>query len=459
MSTLSVDLALVAKYNQPGPRYTSYPPATKFTDAISWEVLRPRLEANNRTPRDLSLYFHIPFCETLCWFCGCTTVITLNHDQGRAYVETLGHEVAHMAQLLHPLRPVVQLHLGGGSPTFLRPEEIRRLGQIIHQHFRLAPDVEAAVEVDPRRLTREHLAALREVGFNRASMGVQDFNPQVQEAVHRLQPIELTRRAMDWLRELGYRSINLDLIYGLPHQTVASFSRTLDLVLELQPDRLAVFSYAHVPWMKPAQRILEQRRHLPPPEVKLQLLKLVIERLTADNRYVYIGMDHFARPDDELAVAQRRKQLQRNFQGYSTRAGADIYAFGMSSISQIPDAYWQNQKELAPWQAAVAAGRVPLQRAYLLTDEDKIRRETIMRVMCDLALDYAALSAKLGIDFEQHFARELAALDDLEADGLIRRRAGGLDVTEVGRLFIRNIAMRFDNQLPPPDQRRHSRTI
>lgn len=459
MTTLKVDLALVEKYNQPGPRYTSYPPATKFTDAVKWDALVPLIEANNRTQRDLSLYFHIPFCETLCWFCGCTTVITLNHDKGMAYVEALGREIALMAKHLNPRRKAVQLHFGGGSPTFLRPDEMRRLGEHIHRHFTFSEDIEASVEVDPRRLTRDHLAALREIGFNRASMGVQDFNPQVQEAVHRIQPVEMTRQAMDWMRELGYRSINLDLIYGLPHQTVASFNETLDIVLSMQPDRLAVFSYAHVPWIKPAQKILEQQKHLPPAAVKLDLLKLVIERLTEGNRYVYIGMDHFARTNDELAVAQRSKQLQRNFQGYSTRAGSDIYAYGMSSISQIPEAYWQNEKELPPWQTAVDAGRVPLHKAYLVTEEDRIRRETIMRVMCDLSLDFAAMSTKLGVNFAEHFARELASLADLEADGLVRRTPQGLEVTETGRLFIRIIAMRFDNQLAPPGERRHSRTI
>src|SRR5215831_11756973 len=408
MKTLNVDLELVRKYNVPGPRYTSYPPATKFTDAISWEQLSTKIEENNRTPRDLSVYFHIPFCETLCWFCGCTTVITLNHDKGMAYVDCLGREVAGMAPRLNPQRKVVQLHFGGGSPTFLRPDEIRRLGDIIRKHFKFAPDIEASVEVDPRRLTRDHMVALREIGFNRASMGVQDFNPKVQEAVHRIQPREMTQQAMDWLRELGYGSINIDLIYGLPHQTPESFNETLDIVLDMKPDRLAVFSYAHVPWIKPAQKIL-QDKILPAPETKLQVLKLVIERLTANNQYVYIGMDHFARPDDELAVAQRRKQLQRNFQGYSTRAGADIYAFGMSSISQIPEAYWQNEKELPKWQEAVDAGRVPLQRACFVTEEDRIRRETIMRVMCDLSLDFAAMSQRLGINFAERFAKELAA--------------------------------------------------
>ncbi len=459
MKTLPVDLELVKKYNVAGPRYTSYPPATKFTDAISWDELAKRIEANNRTPRDLSVYFHIPFCETLCWFCGCTTVITLNHDKGRDYVDYLGREVAKMAPRLNPDRKAVQLHFGGGSPTFLRPDEIRRLGDIIHKYFTFSPDIEAGVEVDPRRLARDHLVALRDIGFNRASMGVQDFNPRVQEAVHRIQPRAMTQQAMDWMRELGFRSINLDLIYGLPHQTVESFDETLDIVLEMEPDRLAVFSYAHVPWIKPAQRILEQQQHLPAPETKLQVLKLVIEKLTANDRYVYIGMDHFAKPTDELAVAQRRKQLQRNFQGYSTRAGSDIYAFGMSSISQIPEAYWQNEKELANYQEAVDADRVPLRRAYFVTDEDRIRRETIMRVMCDLSLDYAAMSRKLGINFEQHFAPELDALAPLEADGLVNRTATGLEVTDAGRLFIRNIAMCFDNTLAPAGERRHSKTI
>ena len=458
MSALHVDLELVKKYNIAGPRYTSYPPATKFTDNVSWDELSARIEANNRSARDLSVYFHIPFCETLCWFCGCTTVITLNHDKGADYIDYLGREVANMTSRLNPDRKVVQLHFGGGSPTFLRPDEIRRLGDIIHRHFTFSPDIEASVEVDPRRLTRDHLVALREIGFNRASMGVQDFDPKVQEAVHRIQPREMTVQAMDWMRELGFGSINLDLIYGLPNQTPESFNKTLDAVLEMQPDRLAVFSYAHVPWIKPAQKILEKKL-LPAPETKLEVLKLVIEKLTANGRYVYIGMDHFARPDDELAVAQRNKRLQRNFQGYSTRSGSDIYAFGMSSISQIPDAYWQNEKELPKYQEAVDAGRVPWSRAYFVTDEDKIRRETIMRVMCDLSLDFAAMSRQLGVDFESHFSRELAALESFQNDGLVRRLPGGFAVTDTGRLFIRNIAMCFDNTLEPAGEGRHSRTI
>ncbi len=458
MSMLKVDLELVKKYNVAGPRYTSYPPATKFTDALKWPTLAEQILENNRTERDLSLYFHIPFCETLCWYCGCTTVITLNHGQGTTYLDYLEKEVAQMSTLLNPRRKVVQLHWGGGSPTFLQPDEIRRLGEIIHRHFTFADSFEAGVEVDPRRLNRDHIVALREVGFNRASLGVQDFDPKVQEAVHRIQPREMTEQVLGWVRELGFSSVNFDLIYGLPHQTVESFNRTLDIVLSLEPDRLAVFSYAHVPWVKPAQKILEHKV-LPTPEVKLDLLKSVIERLTEGGRYIYIGMDHFARPGDELAVAQSRKQLQRNFQGYSTHGGADIYGFGMSSISQIPDAYWQNEKELPQYYAPLDAGQVPLARGYLVTDEDKIRRETIMRVMCDLSLDYAAMSQRLGMNFASHFERELESLSGFEADGLVRRSPTGMEVTDTGRLFIRNIAMCFDNTLAPVGERKHSRTI
>ncbi len=364
MSALNVNLELVEKYNVSGPRYTSYPPATKFTDTLTWPLLEEKISRNNQSGRGLSLYFHIPFCETLCWFCGCTTVITLNHAQGKTYLDYLEREVAQMAAKLDPKRQVVQLHWGGGSPTFLHPDEIRRLGQIIRKHFQFSDDIEAGVEIDPRRLSREHIEALRDIGFNRASLGVQDFDPKVQESIHRIQPRDMTQRVLDWARELGFASVNFDLIYGLPHQTADSFNRTLEAVLEMQPDRLAVFSYAHVPWVKPAQKILEQKI-LPAAEVKLQLLKNVIERLTEDGRYIYIGMDHFAKPTDELVAAQRNKTLQRNFQGYSTRGDADIYAFGMSAISQIPEAYWQNEKELPDYYAALDGNKVPLSRGYL----------------------------------------------------------------------------------------------
>jgi oxygen-independent coproporphyrinogen-3 oxidase len=457
MSMLKVDLELVRKYNVPGPRYTSYPPATHFTEEISPGVFLEKMRLNNQTERDLSLYFHLPFCYSLCWYCGCTTVITADQRKSGDYVRYLEKEMDLAKRLLNPRRKVVQLHFGGGTPTFSLPDEIRRLGEMIHRRFTFAPDVEAGVEVDPRRLTRDHLVALREVGFNRASMGVQDNDPVVQKAVHRIQPFEMTREVVGWMREVGFQSVNIDLIYGLPHQTPASFVKSIEETLSLKPDRFAIFNYAHVPWMKPAQKILKPGT-LPTPETKLELLKLTIERLTSEG-YVYIGMDHFARAEDELAVAQRQKTLQRNFQGYSTRGGADIYAFGMSSISQADGFYWQNHKDLPDYYAALDAGRLPLHRGYIMTREDELRRTTIMRLMCDLGLDYDLMSKLLGLDFQEHFSRELDSLDDMEADGLLVKTPRGILVTDLGRLLIRNIAMRFDAYATTRKENRFSRTI
>jgi len=457
MSTLQVDLELVRKYNVPGPRYTSYPPATQFTDEIPFDALRKKIEANNRSERDLSLYVHLPFCQTLCWYCGCTTVITARQGQSAIYLDYLRKEMELMGRLMNPGRKTVQLHYGGGTPTFLTPAELRQLGKMIHEKFQVAEDVEAGVEIDPRRLTRDHLVALRETGFSRASLGVQDHDAKVQEAVHRIQTYDQTKTAVEWIRETGFKSLNIDLIYGLPHQTAESFEKTIDEVLELQPDRFAVFSYAHVPWIKPAQRLFAEES-LPTAEVKLQLLKLTIEKLTSAG-FVYIGMDHFARADDELAVAQRQRTLQRNFQGYSTHGGADIYSFGMSSISQADGIYWQNVKELPAYYGALDQGKFPMAKGYILTEDDKLRRQTIMRLMCDMGLDYGLMSQYLELDFKAYFAKELAPLADLEADGLIEQNHSGFSVTTQGRLFIRNIAMRFDTYQKTPAEGRFSRTI
>jgi len=456
MTATDLELDLVRKYNVPGPRYTSYPPATKFTDEVQWPALADEMLANNQTERDLSLYFHIPFCQTLCWYCGCTTVITTQQNQSATYCGYLKKELRQLGAVMNPRRKVTQLHWGGGTPTFMTPDEIRALGAATREQFAFASDIEAGVEIDPRRVTLEHLRALREAGFNRASIGVQDFDPKVQLAVHRIQPYAQTKLVINQLRTLGFESINIDLIYGLPHQTVESFSRTLNAVLQLAPDRLAIFSYAHVPWIKPSQKILTDM--LPDTETKLQILQRTVQTLRASG-YVSIGMDHFARRDDELALAQQEKTLHRNFQGYSTRGDADIYSFGMSSISQTPNAYWQNHKQLPDYYAALDAGKSPIARGYLLTEEDKLRRDTIMRLMCDLSLNFNELSRKHGINFAEYFGRELASLGDLEMDGLICPTSLGLEVTPKGRFFIRNIAMRFDAYLPKETERRFSKTI
>ncbi len=454
-----LDLDLIRKYSIPGPRYTSYPPATKFTTDLASLALPSAIMADNAPGADpISLYFHLPFCETRCWFCGCNTVITLRRDSACEYLDDLAREMALTAKHVDPSRPVTQIHLGGGTPTFFPPAELRRLGTLIRQYVpNISPEVEFGVEVDPRRLTREHVTALREIGMNRASLGVQDTNPAVQLAIHRIQPQSVNQQAFEWLREAGINSINVDLIYGLPLQTPESFARTIDDVLTLQPDRLSVFSYAHVPWIKPAQKILEGRTELPGPEEKLAMSAVAHEKLLAAG-FVDIGLDHFARPDDSLAIALRTGTLHRNFQGYSTQSGASLYGFGISSISSTADSYRQNHKTLDAWRAALDAGELPIERGLRLTVDDQSRRTLIMRLMCDRRLDFPALSAELGFDVQQVYAQEIASLEDLRADGIIRLTATGVEVTPVGVPLLRVIAMRFDATFTP-GRGEHSRTI
>ena len=458
-ATGPLDLDLIRKYSIPGPRYTSYPPATKFTaDLAPLELDRAIAEDNADATSPISLYFHLPFCETRCWFCGCNTVITLRRDSACDYLDDLVREVKLTAARMNGRRPVTQVHFGGGTPTFFPPDELRRLGALIWETFpNRAPDCEFSVEIDPRRLTEDHIVALREIGANRASLGVQDTDPRVQLAVHRIQPQAVNRQAFEWLRENGFGSINVDLIFGLPLQTPTSFARTVDDVLTLGPDRLSVFSYAHVPWIKPAQKIFDDREQLPGAEEKLAMFAVAHERLTAAG-FADIGLDHFARPDDSMAVAQRAGTLHRNFQGYSTQAGASLYGFGISSISNTPDTYRQNLKTLPEWRAALDAGRLPIERGLRLTAEDTRRRTIIMRLMCDRRLDFPGLSQETGVDFASTYAKELAGLDDLKTDGLLRAVPGGLEVTPTGIPLLRVIAMRFDGTLAPGSLQ-HSRTI
>jgi oxygen-independent coproporphyrinogen-3 oxidase len=452
-----IRLDLVDKYNVPGPRYTSYPSAVQFSDATPREVLLDDIKTDFGLHREISVYVHIPFCETLCWYCACNTLTTgTSHAVSGTYLDTLQEEIALWRPYAQHPR-LGQLHFGGGTPTFLNPDEIDRLGAMLHEAFDFSPDAEVSVEVDPRRLTPAHLEAFRRLGANRASFGVQDFDESAQKAINRLQSFETTAAAVRWARELGYASINFDLIYGLPRQTEETFARTLEQVVELAPDRLAVFSYAHVPWMRPAQKIFEKEGSLPTPERKLNLLKLVIERLTAAG-YIYIGMDHFAKPGNELAVAQREKRLQRNFQGYSTKAGFSILGLGMTAISQTPGAFRQNEKSLPAWRARIEAGELPFAKGVLLSAEDKRRQEIITRIMCDLELDYAALALRLNVDVPRTYAAELARLGPLAEDGLVSLEPDRLRVLPAGRLFLRNVAMVFDAYLDPAAQR-HSRTI
>jgi oxygen-independent coproporphyrinogen III oxidase len=455
--TSALDLDLVRKYAVPGPRYTSYPTALQFTDEVPAPRLLADLKKDRTNTAPLSLYLHLPFCESSCWFCGCTKVITRDRSSADRYLDYLEKEISLTAELLNPNRQVVQMHFGGGTPTFLTPKQIRRLGAIVHRYFRFVADAECGVEIDPRRLAREHIEALHDIGCNRASLGVQDNNPVVQEAVNRIQPFEQTEQAVRWLRTEGFVSINVDLIYGLPFQTPASFSDTLDEVCGLEPDRFAVFNYAHVPWIKPAQKILDRSGALPDAEAKLALLETITSALT-DRGYLYIGMDHFARPNDELAEAQRNGTLQRNFQGYSTKSGCDILGFGMSAISQTANAYRQNEKELPEYYAALDTGKLPVSKGYILNPDDQIRRETIMRLMCDLRLSFAPLSQRLGIDLRSYFASELDSMDAFVEDRLVEITADELRVTQKGRYLIRNIAMKFDAYLTAQTSR-FSKTV
>lgn len=450
--------ALLEKYSKPGPRYTSYPTApyfhTGFTEADWLEELR----ASQHPERGLSLYFHIPFCDTLCYYCGCNMVATGDYTKAYQYLDFLDMEMARVQALTDPARQVRQLHFGGGTPTYLRPQDIRRLMAMIRARFNLAPDAEMGCEVDPRELTREHLLALRESGFNRLSMGVQDLDDRVQKAVNRVQPEGLISQVYGWARELGFQSINMDLIVGLPHQTVASFAHTLDKALEWSPDRFAVFGYAHVPWMKKHQKLILEK-DLPDFTTRLDLQQLIHERMAAA-RYVNIGLDHFAKPDDEMVKAQQTRTLWRNFQGYTTHKECDIYAFGASSISQTPDCYMQNEKNLKKYQERIGAGGLAVERGLRLTQEDKLRRDAITKVMCDMQLDMAEFGRVWQLDFASHFADALTDLQPLAADGFVEIDASRIKVTELGRLFLRNIAMCFDPYLKQASESgpRYSRT-
>ncbi|WP_372845587.1 oxygen-independent coproporphyrinogen III oxidase [Pontiella sp.] len=451
MSPISVSLDQLRKYNVPGPRYTSYPPATHFTEAF--EPSPPTAH----DPRPLSLYFHLPFCATQCLYCGCTNIVTGDTSKSAEYLGYLEREMKLRKAQAAEGSEVVQIQLGGGTPTFFQPEEIEQLGALIRTHYAMAGTTEAGVEIDPRSLTPEKAKALQRAGFNRASLGVQDTCGKVQQTVARIQPLDMIADCCRWLRGNGMESINFDLIYGLPNQTVESFNRTLDEVLLFSPDRFAIYSYAHIPWVKPFQKAFEDC--LPDAETKLRLLQLTIEKLT-DEGYVYIGMDHFAKPDDAMAQALAHGTLQRNFQGYSTHKGVDIHAFGMSAISHINGTYQQNQKELAAYYAPLDEGCLPILRGYAMTAEDQIRYAAIMHIMCNLFIDYAKLSNEIGIDFADYFKAEIASLDDLEADGLVRRAPDGLHVTPLGRLFVRIVAMRFDAYLQGEQPKgRYSQTV
>jgi oxygen-independent coproporphyrinogen-3 oxidase len=458
------DPALMARYDVPAPRYTSYPTAPQFHDGFGETQLREAVETSNTdAPRPLSLYVHVPFCWSPCFYCGCTRVITRDPRKADRYLEYLRREIAMIAPLFSSRRRVRQLHFGGGTPNFL---DIARLGALVRDlagQFRFAGDkggVEAGIEVDPRFADHDYVCNLGAQGFNRISVGVQDFDPAVQAAVNRVQPAERIFEVVAAARAADFHSVNIDLIYGLPKQTVQSFGRTLDRVIELAPDRIAVYGYAHLPRLYKAQRQIDAG-DLPDPAARLRLLGLALDKLCGAG-YVYVGMDHFARHGDELVQAQRQGTLQRNFQGYSTRGECDIVGLGMSAIGRIGDSYSQNARDLPGYYMALDNRRLPVARGIVLDADDRIRRAAINEVMCHASLDMQAFGERHGIRFADYFFAELQRLRQLEADGLVDLDPRMLRATPRGRLLIRNVAMCFDAylddeaQVPQP---RYARSI
>jgi oxygen-independent coproporphyrinogen III oxidase len=457
---------LIAKMSQHGPRYTSYPTADRFTGQF---CANDYIEAVGRARatgalRSLSLYVHIPFCQSLCYYCGCNKIITNNREKAAIYLGYLQREIDMQAALFGSDNRVEQLHFGGGTPTYLSDEQMGALMDYLRARFVFADDAagEYSIEIDPRTVDADRIRSLRRQGFNRLSLGVQDFDEEVQKAVNRIQPEALTLDAIAAARESGFRSISIDLIYGLPKQSVATMTRTLDKVIAASPDRISVYNYAHMPALFKSQKLIDEN-DLPAPQVKLDMLALCIEKLTSAG-YVYIGMDHFAKPDDELAIAQREGKLQRNFQGYSTHAEAEMVSCGVSAISAVGGAYAQNEKSLERYYAALDRGELPVARGLARSHDDTVRHAVIQRLMCDFTLDIPAFERDHGVDFAQYFERELPALRGFESDGLLAMGRHAVEVTRKGRLLVRNVAMIFDAYLGKPNliplqRMQYSRTI
>ncbi|PUE41837.1 oxygen-independent coproporphyrinogen III oxidase [Limnohabitans sp. Bal53] len=437
---------LLTRFDVPGPRYTSYPTADRFVEAFGEadyvQALVQRQSGTVGKQPPLSLYVHIPFCESLCYYCACNKIITKHKERAAVYLKYLSKEVELHTRHLGRGQAVSQLHLGGGTPTFMSDEELRQLMAMLREHFEFVPGGEYSVEVDPRTVNESRLAVLAELGFNRLSFGVQDFDPAVQKAVHRIQPAEQVFALVEASRRLGFESVNVDLIYGLPLQTPESFDRTLEQVKSLRPDRIALYAYAHLPErFKPQRRIHAQE--LPAGGAKVAMLSRSLDALT-EAGYVYIGMDHFALPGDALAVAKRQGRLHRNFQGYSTQADCDLIALGVSSIGRIGATYSQNAKTLEEYADLLDQGHFPVVRGLALTRDDLIRRSVIMALMCQGHLQYEAINLAWLVDFKTLFAPELRQLEDMQAQGLVQLSETGIQVTAMGWFFVRGVAMVFD---------------
>lgn len=456
---IEISEALIRRFDSSGPRYTSYPTAdrfkTDFNEASYIAYLAERNAASSNPP--LSVYVHLPFCESLCYFCACNKIITQDHGRSAEYLRYLDKEMALVADHLGPDRKTDQLHLGGGTPTFLSSAELTHLMDSLRKHFNFAPDAELGVEIDPRTVSDATLAMLAGLGFNRTSFGVQDFDPDVQAAVNRIQPLEMVEKALLASRNAGFQSVNVDLIYGLPKQTLASFDRTLDHVIRLSPDRIALYNYAHLPSRFKAQRLIISA-DLPSAEDRLQIFLMSTRRLL-EAGYVYIGLDHFAKPDDELNKARLDSSLHRNFQGYTTRAECDLVGLGVSAIGKVGNSYSQSVRTLNAYYQFLDQGRLPIEKGFDLSADDVLRREVIMTLMCSMPLDFAAINKAHGIDFVSYFSAELAKLQQYEEAGLMKTSEQGITITPKGRLFVRAIGMVFDNYMGRPTVSTYSKLI
>lgn len=455
------DLELIRRYDKAGPRYTSYPTAVQFHEGFNEATYREYALNSNTLPlKPLSLYVHIPFCDTVCFYCACNKVVTKDRSKAAPYLAHLQQEMVLQSALFNPERPVSQLHWGGGTPTFLSHAEMRELMAGIRKNFKLFDDDsgEYSIEIDPREMQADTVALLRELGFNRMSLGVQDFDPKVQKAVNRIQSEEQTFRVLENARSEGFKSVSFDLIYGLPFQNVESFAATLEKILAIKPERLSVFNYAHLPTLfKPQRRINEA--DLPSPAEKLEILQNTINRLI-EAGYVYIGMDHFALPDDELALAQANGSLYRNFQGYSTHADCDLIGLGITSIGKVGDSYSQNVKTLDEYYAQIDGGHLPVFRGVGLNADDKLRRAVITQLICHFNLEFSVIEKKYHIDFKQYFSVELAELEKMQADGLLVYSDKRIEILPAGKLLVRNICMTFDAYLRQnQEQQRFSKVI
>ena len=441
---LSVGEEFVARYNRPGPRYTSYPTAPVWTDSYGPADFEKAMETANQKHSPVSLYMHLPFCESLCLFCACNVIIRKDKSVAPPYLAVLKKEIDHIASRVSRQREVSQFHWGGGTPTYLSPEQMEDLFQYTKDRFTFAPDAEIGIEVDPRVTTREHMEAIHRMGFNRLSMGIQDFKEDVQKAIHRIQPYEVTRDLIKTARALGFDSINVDLIYGLPYQTAESFAHTVEQIAGLSPDRIAMFSYAHVPWLKKQQGSFVA--HLPEGMKKFDIFRSGLLKFL-EAGYLYIGMDHFSKENDELAVSQRNRTLHRNFQGYTTKAGADLYGMGITAISGIQDTYAQNYRDIPSWEKSVGERGIATMRGYHLSQDDILRREVISRLLCHTVIVKDEISRQFGIQFDEYFAPELERLKLPQEDGLVVINDKEIRTAWLGRIFIRNLAMVFDPYL------------